>query len=117
MLFLTIVVMEILRTLSMKPSLMLPVNAGNVRRNVGDVKKAFYEAHLTGADIYIVRLRQVSNIGMDESVRLGMSKPCKHCIRLLKDVGIKRVYYSDEGSFVCEKISEIQTTHVSRGNR
>lgn len=41
-------------------------------------------------DIYVIRIKK------DNS--LGLSKPCSSCNKLIKYVGIKRVYYStDEG--------------------
>ena len=42
-----------------------------------------------------------------------LSKPCKHCIELLKAMGIKRVFYTnDDGYIVKEKISTITSDHV-----
>jgi deoxycytidylate deaminase len=45
---------------------------------------------------------------------LIMSKPCKHCILYLKNIGIKRVYYSDNnGNLVCEKVKDMCSEHQS----
>lgn len=44
------------------------------------------EGKLKGASIYVHRLRRD---GLD-----GISRPCKHCMRLLMSVGIKDINYS-----------------------
>ena len=48
-------------------------------------------ADIEGADLYVVRILK--------SGRLALAKPCRICRRFIKDVGIRRVYYSfsDEG--------------------
>lgn len=33
---------------------------------------------------------------------LALSKPCPSCMKMLKDAGIKQIYFTDEGSY-CEK--------------
>lgn len=35
---------------------------------------------------------------------LAMARPCKSCMRLIKNVGIKRVYYTTDAGFAMEKI-------------
>lgn len=46
--------------------------------------------------------------------KLVLSKPCKHCINLLKKLGIKKIYYSNEkGQIVYDKLSSITTNHTS----
>jgi len=60
------------------------------------------------------------------------SKPCFHCIQVLKHFGIKRVYYSSKDNktkdynketlivdnmYVCEKVDLINTDHISYGNK
>lgn len=42
---------------------------------------------LKGAEAYVVR---ITNTGL-----LAMSRPCEHCMALLKEVGIRKVYYTD----------------------
>jgi deoxycytidylate deaminase len=42
-----------------------------------------------------------------------MSKPCKHCISYIKRIGIKKIYYSDEQSFIYSKVSQLESNHVS----
>jgi deoxycytidylate deaminase len=46
------------------------------------------------------------------------SKPCSECIKTMKDMGIRGVYYStDEGVLVYEKMSDICSTHKSQMTR
>lgn len=46
--------------------------------------------------------------------KLVLSKPCKHCINLMKKIGIKKIYYSNEkGQVIYDKINSITTNHVS----
>lgn len=43
-----------------------------------------------------------------------MSKPCEHCVKFLKYMDIKRVYYSNSnGELVCEKINNMVSTHIT----
>jgi len=43
-----------------------------------------------------------------------MSKPCKHCIEFLKNIGIKKIYYSDDNSnIIYENINSIENNHIS----
>lgn len=56
----------------------------------------------------------------DKNGVLRISRPCSHCIRLLKRCGVGRVIYSDEdGSFVEESVSGMdeKTAHVTTGWR
>ena len=46
------------------------------------------------------------------------SKPCSECIKTMKSLRIRRVYYSiDDGSLVYEKISDIKSSHLSQMTR
>ena len=42
--------------------------------------------HCEGLDLYIARVLKNND--------LAMSKPCKVCIKLIEDVGIRNIYYS-----------------------
>ena len=55
----------------------------------------------------------------NENGKLGMSKPCKDCLKRIKQFkNIQYVYYSDHiGMIVREKAEEIQTDHLSGKNR
>ena len=41
------------------------------------------------------------------------SKPCKHCVDLIKYYGIKKIYYSFNQGIVYERSTTIQTDHLS----
>jgi deoxycytidylate deaminase len=46
------------------------------------------------------------------------SKPCSECIKTMKNMGIRRVYYStDDGILVYEKVSDMFSTHRSQMTR
>lgn len=49
----------------------------------------------------------VTRIGVDK--RLKNAKPCLHCKKMLLRFGIKQVFYSTEGSMVCEKTKELDS--------
>jgi deoxycytidylate deaminase len=51
---------------------------------------------LRGASIY------VSRVCMDRD--RGMARPCKACMRAIKDHGIKKIYYTTEDGYGCEVI-------------
>lgn len=49
---------------------------------------------------------------------IGASRPCHYCLKLMKRVGINRVYYStDDNTIVYEKVSEMVSNHFSLGAR
>ena len=46
------------------------------------------------------------------------SKPCSDCIKTMKKLNIRRVYYStDDGCLVYEKVSDIYSEHRSQMTR
>lgn len=56
----------------------------------------------------------VVRIGGNSKKEFVNSKPCVHCINYMKQLGIKKIYYSDNfGNIIYEKIQDIQTDHVS----
>jgi len=57
------------------------------------------KSDLVGSDLFVCRiLRRPAN-------KTSMSKPCKHCRRLIKEAGIRRVFYTTkDGSIEIEKI-------------
>ena len=61
-----------------------------------------------GIDIFVVRVMKNGS--------LGLSKPCHHCTESMKRLGIKRVYYSTDNGWKCEKIIDIDAK-MSAGNR
>jgi deoxycytidylate deaminase len=47
-----------------------------------------------------------------------MSKPCKHCIKFMRAMGVKRISYStDDNVIVTEKLSKIKSDHVCQMRR
>lgn len=52
---------------------------------------------LSGCSIYVYR--------ETKDGKLGLARPCVHCIEMLKQVGIKHVYYTDVEGFKYERIS------------
>jgi deoxycytidylate deaminase len=49
---------------------------------------------------------------------LKNSKPCYHCLEELKNIGIRKIYYSNEhGEIIMEKTKNMETTHISRNRR
>lgn len=45
------------------------------------------------------------------------SKPCRDCTEQLKKLGIKKVYYSSGREIVSERVMDLETSHVCRGQR
>jgi len=46
---------------------------------------------LNGCDIYVYRETKTS--------QMALAKPCSFCFQLIKDVGIKNIYYSNSNGF------------------
>lgn len=54
---------------------------------------------LSGADIYVARKMR------SKGEPLGMSRPCKPCMKMIREAGIRRVYYTDrDGNWQMEKL-------------
>ena len=54
---------------------------------------------LSGCDIYVARKMRTS----DEP--LGMSRPCKQCMEMIREAGIRRVYYTNrDGNWQMERM-------------
>lgn len=50
--------------------------------------------------------------------KLGMSKPCLDCLKIIKIVGIKNIIYSDsKGNIVSEKTNKMETSHLSKAQK
>ena len=78
----------------------------------------------TGGVFYKVnkRVKKVNLlvIRIDKNNKLQMAKPCSHCLETIKQLNIiKNIYYStgNGDEIKCEKITNIENIHVSRGNR
>lgn len=53
---------------------------------------------LSNAAIYVYRVHKNGT--------LAMSRPCPSCMQLIKDVGIKRVFYTTENGYAYEKTTQ-----------
>lgn len=55
---------------------------------------SFYD----GCSLYVARIGRAGNY--------LLSKPCEHCLNLIKSVGIRKIFYTDSnGSIICEKVT------------
>lgn len=62
---------------------------------------------------YSIVVLRVNNDG-----KLLNSKPCFHCLQILKISGLNKIYYSDSnGNINVEKIKNMTTSHLSRINK
>jgi deoxycytidylate deaminase len=60
---------------------------------------ALNRVDLTGTHIYVARIMR------SKGEPLGLSRPCKQCMTMIHDAGIKRLYYTDrQGGWEVEKI-------------
>lgn len=49
---------------------------------------------------------------------LKNSKPCSECVKTMKELKIRKIYYTDDtGNLVFEKISNIENSHQSQLTR
>ena len=56
-------------------------------------------------DILVIRINREG--------KLCNSRPCNQCIITLKNIGVKKVYYSnDDGKIIHEKLGTMQMLHV-----
>jgi len=61
----------------------------------------------------VIRATTVNNV-----VHFRDSKPCKHCIEIIRRCRIKSVTYSSgDGEFITEKVCNMYSNHVSFGRR
>lgn len=91
------------------------LNTTNVVKNefYGKDKNAKYikqiKRAMRGVSILVIRWRHDS---------FRSSRPCKHCSEMLRNVGVKIVYYSeDDGSITYERAKDLQSTHLSFARR
>ena len=51
-------------------------------------------------------------------VKFVNSQPCKYCNRLLENLGVKNIYYSDDdGDIIYERVKNLKTDHLSMARR
>ena len=90
----------------MKPYLSCTLQDGGVfyHKNENNVKKA-----RSKIDLVVVRI--------NNNNELKNSRPCSCCVRMMQDIGIRRVYYStgQDDEIIYEMVSEMVSTHVSYG--
>lgn len=75
------------------------IQAGKTKHNNGDIDKV--RRYLRKCKLIVVR-RTMNN-----------SKPCKHCVEMIKYYGIRRIYYSYEQGLKYESGNTLTTDHVS----
>lgn len=63
--------------------------------------------------------RDIIVIKVSNSLKmLGNSRPCNHCIEILKKNNIRKIYYSNEkGEIECEYTNEMENKHESSNQR
>ena len=65
----------------------------------------------------VVRINKPNDKDTNET-KLVNARPCTHCLDMMKAVGIRRVYYSDDsGDMICENVKDmisIQTSKVTQ---
>ena len=62
---------------------------------------------LQNAEIYVIRITKNG---------IKNSKPCYHCLLILKILKINRVHYSsDNGNIITEKVKNMISTHITKG--
>ena len=57
------------------------------------------EVEWSKVKVYIYR------ISPGKPEQYGMARPCDGCMRALRDIGIRHIYYSGEGSFIYERLN------------
>ncbi len=64
---------------------------------------------MRGVSLIVVRWRHGS---------FRSSRPCKHCSKMLRDIGIKTIYYSDDdGEISYERARDLHSNHLSFARR
>lgn len=65
-------------------------------------------------DIFVVRINKPST-NQTSDTKLVNARPCAHCLDMMKSVGIRRVYYSDDsGDIICENVKDMISIHTSK---
>ena len=54
-------------------------------------------------------------VGMTAKRDLKLSRPCSICVKMMKFVGIRRVYYSlPDSTFMCERVRDMRVELISK---
>jgi hypothetical protein len=79
-------------------------------KKLGGVFKESKERKAKKYDIFVVRINKCS-----DEVKLVNSRPCSHCLDMMKAVGIRRVYYTDDsGEIINENVKDMISIHTSK---
>lgn len=96
---------------------------GSYRKKQSCIYKLFNSMKLTKNEENFIKkmIKKLSKISLivikqsNTTGSLGVSKPCNACIKAMKALKLKKVYYSNaDGNIVLEKINNISSTHKSR---
>lgn len=83
-------------------------------RKPGGVFKESKERKLKKYDIFVVRINKPDN-KESSCTKLVNARPCAHCLDMMKSVGIRRVYYSDDsGEIIYENVKDMISIHTSK---
>ncbi len=86
-------------------------------RKLGGVFKESKERKLKKYDVFVVRINKPSKPSTNQTsdTKLVNARPCAHCLDMMKSVGIRRVYYSDDyGDIICENVKDMISIHTSK---
>lgn len=79
--------------------------------SMGGVFKPAQEKKLKKIDIVVIRIDKKDK----ENIQLVNARPCQNCLEMMKTIGIRRVYYSDDfGDIICENIKDMISIHSSK---
>lgn len=83
-------------------------------RNAGGVFKESKERKSKKYDIFVVRINKPDKKD-SACTKLVNARPCAHCLDMMKSVGIRRVYYSDDsGEIIYENVKDMISIHTSK---
>ena len=76
------------------------------------IREGNLEKRYAVIDIIVIRIKK------EPFGELGMAKPCKHCLDLYKELGVRGVYYSDEtGRIRYELVKDMKNDHISKSKK
>jgi hypothetical protein len=70
-------------------------------------------------DIFVIRIGCSNNTcKLDNNIQLVNSRPCYHCLNMMKVIGIRRVYYTNDiGEIIYENVKDMFSIHISNISR
>ena len=78
--------------------------------NLGGVFKESKERKVKKYDIFVVRINKCPG-----EIKLVNSRPCSNCLEMMKAIGIRRVYYTDDsGEIIYENVKDMVSIHLSK---